>query len=184
MEYALSATLLELDQHSVRFQLSGGSTYTRLYRREYPSLLHTYGALDDVASSATVAWFYVRGGGDTSDPKKIGVVPKPNANGTLLYGGYIYPTKLSADADVVPFADGDCELLIPGVKLRIAEWEAANGRKDAPVGYLAEMADRARRELRRHYGQLVHEPPRAAAVAPTMLQGAEERRVATVAGAR
>lgn len=182
MEYTLGANVIELDRLSVRIKLTGASTYTRLYSREMRSLLHQYTALEDVAASATVLYYYLRGGDAAAAPKKIGLVPKPNNGGTLLYGAIITPAALTVTGDTVPFQEDECYLLVPGINLRMAEWEQTRHRPDAPVDRWAAEARIARAELARRHGQSLWDPPRAAEVATPSGVGADERRRSAPAG--
>lgn len=176
----LSELLIEPDPTSFRFMLSGGSTYTALKLRQLASLRKQYGPFEDLASSASVAWVYLRPGDDDSPLRVCEVFPPPNANGTLKYGGWVYTAAMTADSDVVPFTEQQAALLVPGTILRLATWEGYRGR-EINLGQAEKDAIDARTELLRQYGVTYkHNAP--AQVAQPRAAGAEERRRAAPAG--
>lgn len=177
----LSELLIEPDVHSFRFQLTGGLTWTRLRQRQPASLRKQYGAFEDLASSATVKWFWLHPGDDDSPSRVAEVFPAPNANGTLKYGGHVFTAAMTADADIVPFVEQQAFLLVPGINERMAKWEVDRGREGVDLNRKTAEATDARTELLRAYG-VAYKPPRAAQVAQPSVVGAEERRRAAPAG--
>jgi hypothetical protein len=104
----------------------------------------------ETVTSATPTSVFLYSGLVAADVRKVLLHPTPNANGTLYYGGWKYPTALSADGDTFPCQDAVVYRMVPIWLRKLAEFEESRGRPgaDAMVLRFEKMAEKSLGELR------------------------------------
>lgn len=140
--YALDSDIFLVNPASVRINVGG--TYTQLTHRRLGSIVADSGPLEGIAA-ATPTFFLLEMGGESNDePVAIRLVPAPNGNATLYYGGWHYGAELSAETDRPKLPEAEHHRLLPAICWRLAEALNQAGEAADPAYWKAEaerMAD-------------------------------------------
>jgi hypothetical protein len=139
--FLLAEDVIDLDEHSVR--LFNGLAWAHLKKREYPTLVHKYGALESVATGTPLYYYRVKGS-KLTDERKVGLVPPPTTAimdqivKTIRYRAWVHPLDLVTDGDEPPFPPDHHQKMIPAINWMMAKTEFSMGRVDPAIVALHE----------------------------------------------
>jgi len=164
----LEERLIKPVTNTFRYQQSDDTAngWVPLTYRIHHSLIHdAKGAMENVAPGAPKYVTLLPSDGETTG-RRLLVVPAPKLGASVTakirYAGYLFPPRLTnVDNDEIQLSPADCDRLYAAVNLRMALWEKARGRNDAPVAEFNLIARAEAEEMHRLEREATREPARS-----------------------